>query len=106
MLSIVEKALLVKLYFKNSESAIETLKACRFMKGMSDSKGPLTSSALEKIMNKFEATCFLAPHARSGHPSSAAAISLTVEQTVQSMSAVSAQGECSARDVSRQSGVS
>ena len=32
MLSIVEKALFVKLNYKNSESAFGALRACRFMK--------------------------------------------------------------------------
>ncbi|GIY88279.1 hypothetical protein CEXT_581041 [Caerostris extrusa] len=56
MLSIVEKALLVKLYYKNSESAIAVLRAYRYIKGMRDSKGPIMSSALKKMMKKFEAT--------------------------------------------------
>ncbi|GIY79384.1 transposable element tc3 transposase [Caerostris darwini] len=106
MLSIVEKALLVKRYYKNSESAIAALRAYRYMKGMRDSKGPITSSALKKMMKKFEATGSLASLQRSGRPSTAAAVATTVEQTVQSMSAVAAHEECSAREVSRQTGMS
>ncbi|GIX78558.1 glycine receptor subunit alphaZ1 [Caerostris darwini] len=105
MLSIVEKAFLVKLYYKNSESAIAALLAYRYMKGMRDSKGPITSSALKKMMKKFEATGSLALRQRSERLSTAAAVATTVEQTVQSMSAVAAHGECSAREVSRQTGV-
>ena len=101
MLSIVEKALLVKLYYKNSESAIAALRAYRYMKGMRDSKGPITSSALSKLMQKFETTSSLASRPRSGRPSEGAAVASTVEQTVQTISAVSAHGECSARKVSR-----
>ncbi|GFY42685.1 hypothetical protein TNIN_219881 [Trichonephila inaurata madagascariensis] len=56
-MSIVEKTLLVKLYYRNLESAIATLRAYRYMKGMRDSKGSVTSSALNKMMKKFEATC-------------------------------------------------
>ncbi|GIY79814.1 transposable element tc3 transposase [Caerostris extrusa] len=70
------------------------------------SKGPITSSALKKMMKKFEATGSLVSRQRSGCPSTAAAVATTVEQTVQSMSAVAAHGECSARDVSRQTRVS
>ncbi|GIX89431.1 hypothetical protein CEXT_311731 [Caerostris extrusa] len=92
MLSIVEKALLVKLYYKNSESAIAALRAYRYMKGMRDSKGPITSSALKEMMKKFEATGSLASRQRSGRPSTAAAVATTMEQTVQSMSAVAAHG--------------
>ncbi|GIX80629.1 transposable element tc3 transposase [Caerostris extrusa] len=72
---------------------------------MRDSKGPVTSCALKKMMKKFEATGSLASRQRSGRPSTAA-VATTVEQTVQSMSAVAAHGECSAREVSRQTGVS
>ncbi|GIY43849.1 hypothetical protein CEXT_69651 [Caerostris extrusa] len=90
MLPIVEKALLVKLYYKNSESAIAALRAYRYMKGMRDSKGPITSSALKKMMKKFEAAGSLASHQRSGRSSTAAAVATTVEQTVQSLPAVAA----------------
>ncbi|GFQ67504.1 transposable element tc3 transposase [Trichonephila clavata] len=77
------------------------------MKGMRDSKGPITSSALNKMMKKLEATGSLASRQRSGRLSKAAAVATTVEQTVQSMSSVAeAHRECSARDVSRQTGVS
>ncbi|GFY80090.1 hypothetical protein TNIN_254481 [Trichonephila inaurata madagascariensis] len=50
------------------------------MKCMRDSKGPITYSAMNKMMKKFEAT--------DGRPSTAAVVAMTVEQTVQSMSAV------------------
>ena len=106
MLSIVEKALLVKLYYKNSENDISSFRESRFLKGMRDDKGSITCSELNKIMKKFEATGFLAPRPRSGCPSAAAAVATSVEQTVQSMSAVSAHGECNAREVSRQTGLS
>ncbi|GIY19826.1 hypothetical protein CDAR_244221 [Caerostris darwini] len=89
---------IVKLYYKNSESAIAALRAYRYMKGMRDSKGPITSSALKKMMKEFEATGSLASRQRSGRSSTAAAVAKTVEQTVQSMSAVAAHGECSARE--------
>ncbi|GFU66477.1 hypothetical protein TNCV_3807201 [Trichonephila clavipes] len=96
MLSIVEKALLVKLYYKNSEIAVAALRAYRYLKGMRDSKGLITYSALNK-MKKFEATCSLASPQRSGRPSTATAVATTLEWTVQSMSAVVAFGEYSAR---------
>ena len=61
MLSIIEKAILVKLYYKNSENVIAALRGYCFMKGMRDGKGPKTSSALNVIMKKFEAAGSLAP---------------------------------------------
>ncbi|GFY46966.1 hypothetical protein TNIN_77381 [Trichonephila inaurata madagascariensis] len=92
MLFTVEKALLVKLYYKNSESAFVALQAYRYMKGMRDSKGPITSSALNKIMKKSEATSSLASDQRSGSTSTAVAVATTVEKTVQSKSVVAAHG--------------
>ncbi|GFQ88992.1 transposable element tc3 transposase [Trichonephila clavata] len=56
-------------------------------------------------MRKFEATDSLASRQRSGRPSTAPAIATTVEETEQSMSAVAAHRECSAREVSKQTGV-
>ena len=44
MLSIVEETLLVKMYYKNSESAVAPLRAYRFMKGMRDGKEALNKS--------------------------------------------------------------
>ncbi|GIY89349.1 transposable element tc3 transposase [Caerostris darwini] len=73
---------------------------------MRGSKGSITSSALKKIMKKFEATGSLASRQRSGRPSTAAAVATTVEQPVQAMSVVAEHGKCSAREVSTQTGVS
>ncbi|GFY60981.1 transposable element tc3 transposase [Trichonephila inaurata madagascariensis] len=103
MLSIVEEALLVKLHYKRIRKV--SLRAYRYMKGMRDSKGPITSSVLNKMMKKFEATGSLVSRQRSGRPSTATAVATTVEHTVQSMSVVAAHRECSAQEVSRQTGV-
>ncbi|GFW40258.1 transposable element tc3 transposase [Trichonephila clavipes] len=75
------------------------------MKGMRDSKEPISSSALNKMMKKFEATGSLASR-QNGRPSTSVAVAMTVEQTVQFMSVAAAHGEYSAREVSRQTGVS
>ncbi|GFY66001.1 down syndrome cell adhesion molecule-like protein Dscam2 [Trichonephila inaurata madagascariensis] len=74
---------------------------CEHLKGMRGSKRPITPSLLNKIMKKFEAADFLTSHQRSGLPSTAAAVATTVEQTVQSMSAVAAHEECGAGEVLR-----
>ncbi|PRD33585.1 UNVERIFIED_CONTAM: hypothetical protein NCL1_17226 [Trichonephila clavipes] len=58
------------------------------------------------MMKKFEATCSLSSHQRSGGPSITAAVATIVEQTVQSILAIAAHGKCSAREISRQTGVS
>ncbi|GFY37744.1 transposable element tc3 transposase [Trichonephila inaurata madagascariensis] len=99
MLSIVEKVLLVKLYYKNSERAIVTLRAYRCMKGMRDTKGPIMSSALNK-MKKFEAIGSLVSRQTSERPLTTTAVATTVKQTGQSMSVVAASAECSAREES------
>ncbi|GIY99526.1 hypothetical protein CEXT_516981 [Caerostris extrusa] len=67
------------------------------MKGMRDSKGPITSSALKKMMKKFEATGSLASRQRSGRPSTTSCCCHDSGQTVQSMSVVAAHGgvQCS-----------
>ncbi|GFR21599.1 transposable element tc3 transposase [Trichonephila clavata] len=104
MLSIVEKALLVQLYYKNSESAIVSISLHE--KSVRDSKRLITSSALNKIMKQFEATGSLGLRQRGGRPSITAVVTTTMEQTVQSISVVFAHGECSAQEVSRQTGVS
>ncbi|GFU55922.1 transposable element tc3 transposase [Trichonephila clavipes] len=106
MVSIVEKFLLVKLYYKHSESVIAALRAYDYMKSMRDSKGLITYSALNKMMKKSKATGSFASRQRSGRPSTAAAIATTVEQSVQSMSEVAAHEESSDREVSRQKRVS
>ncbi|GFX56523.1 hypothetical protein TNCV_74691 [Trichonephila clavipes] len=55
---------------------------------MRESKESIMSSTLNKMIEKFEATCSLASRQRNGRPSSAAAVATTVEKTVQSKSAV------------------
>ena len=100
VLSVVEKALFVTLRYKNSESAIMVSRTYRFMKGMRDGKGLITSSALKKMMKKFQAVGSLALCRRSGRTSVAAAVATTMEQTTQSISVISAHGECSAQEVS------
>ncbi|CAL1279545.1 unnamed protein product [Larinioides sclopetarius] len=56
--------------FQNSESAIAALRAYRLMKDRRDGKEPITSSALNKMMKKFEDTGSLASRPRSGCPDS------------------------------------
>ncbi|GFV50558.1 transposable element tc3 transposase [Trichonephila clavipes] len=72
---------------------------------MRDSKEPMTSSALNKMMKRFATGC-LASRQKSGRPSTAIAVATTVEQTVQSKSAIAAHWESNTREVSRQTGVS
>ncbi|GFU78364.1 transposable element tc3 transposase [Trichonephila clavipes] len=75
------------------------------MKGMRDTKGLITSSALNK-MKKFEAVGSLVSRQTSGRLLTTTAVATTVKQAVQSMSVVAVNAESSAREVSRQTGVS
>ena len=69
-----------------------TLQAYRFVKGRRDGKGPITSFALNKMVKKFEVTGSLVSRLKRGHPSPTDSVATTVEQTMQSMSAISAHG--------------
>ncbi|GFT21141.1 transposable element tc3 transposase [Trichonephila clavipes] len=73
---------------------------------MRGSKRPITSSALNKMMKKFESTGSLVSRQRTGCPSTTSAAVTTMKQRVQFMMAFAARGECSTRGVSRQTGVS
>ncbi|KAF8794360.1 hypothetical protein HNY73_002349 [Argiope bruennichi] len=106
MLSLVKKDVLVKLFYKIAESSSLAFLAYRSMNGMRDGKGPMTCSALTKMMLKFEATSSLSSRPRSGRPTASATLVPTVEQNMQSMSAVSAHGVCCDREISRQTGLS
>ena len=54
MLTLPEKALLVKLYYQNGESAAAALLSYHHRKGIRNGKRPMTSSAVTKIISKFE----------------------------------------------------
>ena len=82
MLCIVEKAVLVKMYFMNSESAIATLQEYRFMKSMRDGKRSITFSAFNNMMKNFKSKGSLVSRPRSGRPSAIAAVATNVEQTI------------------------
>ncbi|GFV91233.1 DUF4817 domain-containing protein [Trichonephila clavipes] len=56
MLTLPEKALLVKLYYQNEECASSALRSYRHTKGIRRGKGPLTNAAVARMISKFEAT--------------------------------------------------
>ena len=55
MLTLSEKALLVKLYYQNGESATAALLSYRHRKSIRTCKGPGTSSVVNRMISKFEA---------------------------------------------------
>ena len=60
ILTLPEKALLMKLYCQNGESATATSRSYRRKKGIRTGEGSMTSSAVKRMISKFEATSYLA----------------------------------------------
>ncbi|GFU25075.1 uncharacterized protein TNCV_568301 [Trichonephila clavipes] len=52
MLTLPEKALLVKLYYQNGECASAALRSYRHTKGIRSGKGPLTNAAVARMISK------------------------------------------------------
>ncbi|GFW25784.1 DUF4817 domain-containing protein [Trichonephila clavipes] len=68
MLSAPDKALLVKLFYLNEESATIALRKFRVQKNVKSGKGPLTPAGLLKFVKRFEETGKLEDRARAGRP--------------------------------------
>ncbi|GFV24524.1 hypothetical protein TNCV_814081 [Trichonephila clavipes] len=66
MLSAPDKALLVKLFYMNEESATIALRKFRVQKSVKSGKGPLTPAGLLKYVKRFEETRKLEDRARAG----------------------------------------
>ncbi|GFT15656.1 hypothetical protein TNCV_4985821 [Trichonephila clavipes] len=66
MLSAPDKALLVKLFYMNEESATIALRKFRVQKNVKSGKGPLTPAGLLKLVKRFEETGKLEDRARAG----------------------------------------
>ncbi|GFW06692.1 hypothetical protein TNCV_3287931 [Trichonephila clavipes] len=69
MLSEKDKALLVKLFFTNKESAIVALRKFRLQKNVKTGKGPSTVVRLINLVQRFEETGSLEDRVISGRPS-------------------------------------
>ena len=69
MLTLPEKAFLVKLFYQNEESATASLRSYRHRKGIQTGEGPMTSSA---VISKFKTTGCLDDGPCSGQPSARA----------------------------------
>lgn len=55
-LSAKERALLVKLYYKNSDCAVTALRKYRTLRGLKKGGGPISVRAMEAMIKKFEET--------------------------------------------------
>ena len=54
--SLKDRAILVKLFYKNNDSAPVALQKFRTLKGIKKGVGPMTANGLEKMIEKFEKT--------------------------------------------------
>ncbi|GFT60859.1 DUF4817 domain-containing protein [Trichonephila clavipes] len=107
MLTLPEKALLVKLYYQNGECARESaaLRSYRHTKGIRRGKGPLTNAVVARMISKFEATGCLDDRPRSGRPSTRRNAAETVKDEIETVAGSSIHGEVSARAVARRTGI-
>ncbi|GFW55161.1 DUF4817 domain-containing protein [Trichonephila clavipes] len=68
MFSAPDKALLVKLFYMNKESATLALHKFRVQKNVKSRKGPLTPAGVLKLVKRFEETGKLEDRAQAGRP--------------------------------------
>ncbi|GFX28253.1 DUF4817 domain-containing protein [Trichonephila clavipes] len=105
MLTLPEKALLVKLCYQNGECASAALRSYRHTKGIRRGKGPLTNAAVARMISKFEAAGCLDDRPRSGRPSTRRNAAETVKDEMETLAGSSMHGEVSARAVARRTGI-
>ncbi|GFW46760.1 DUF4817 domain-containing protein [Trichonephila clavipes] len=105
MLTLPEKALLVKLYYQNGECASAALRSYLHTKGIRRGEGPLTNAAVARMISKFEATGCLDDRPRSGQPSTRRNAAETVKDEMETVKGSSMHGEVSARAVARRTGI-
>ncbi|GFT57444.1 uncharacterized protein TNCV_4515411 [Trichonephila clavipes] len=105
MLTLPEKALLVKLYYQNGECASAALRSYRHTKGIRRGKGPLKNAAVARMISKFEATGCLDDRPGSGRPSTRRNAAETVKDEMETVAGSSMHVEVSARAVARRTGI-
>jgi hypothetical protein len=105
MLSLQDKALLIKLYYTNSESATVALRRFRSMKHIKCGRGPLSPFGLRRVVKCFEETGRLAAGPRSGRPSTSTTVASTIQEHIDDVAESSPYGTASARAVSRITGI-
>ncbi|GFT22313.1 DUF4817 domain-containing protein [Trichonephila clavipes] len=105
MLRAPHKALLVKLFYMNEESATIALRKFRVQKNVKSGKGPLTPAGLLKLVKRFEETGKLEDQARAGRPclKEKRAPCIAVEMEV--IASEAASGTSSAREAARRLGL-
>ncbi|GFW63919.1 DUF4817 domain-containing protein [Trichonephila clavipes] len=105
MLSAPDKALLVKLFYMNEESATIALRKFRVQKNVKSGKGPLTPAGLLKLVKRFEETGKLEDRARAGRPCLKEALAPCIAVEMEAIASEAASGTSSAREAARRLGL-
>ncbi|UYV68203.1 hypothetical protein LAZ67_5003376, partial [Cordylochernes scorpioides] len=100
------RSIIPRLTHTIQESSTEALRAFRNFKGIRRGKGPMSCYSLRRMIKIFEKTGSLEAKPRSGRPSTRKSVAVTVSQNVEAIETLSTYGEVSARQVSRQTGIS
>ncbi|GFU90619.1 DUF4817 domain-containing protein [Trichonephila clavipes] len=98
MLSAPDKALLVKLFYMNEESATIALHKFRVQKNVKSRKGP---AGLLKLVKRFEETGKLEDRARAGRPCLKEARAPCITVKMEEIASEAASGTNSAREAAR-----
>ncbi|GFW07980.1 DUF4817 domain-containing protein [Trichonephila clavipes] len=101
MLSAPDKALLVKLFYMNEESATIALRKFRIQKNVKCGKGPLTSAGLLKL----DETGKLKDRARAGRLCLKEARAACIAVEMEAIVSEAASGTSSAREAARRLGL-
>ena len=99
------KALLMKLFYKNKESATVALSKFRLQKNVKTGQGPLTVAGFTKLVQQFEETGSLKNRVRCGRPSLRQTRSAIAAAEMETLASESAAGTSSAREASRRLGL-
>ncbi|GFT56731.1 DUF4817 domain-containing protein [Nephila pilipes] len=98
MLSAKDKALLMKMFYMNEESATVALHKFRLQKNVKTGKGPLIVTGITKLVQRFEETESLQDRVRSGRPSLRQTRSARVAAKMETLASESSAGTSSARE--------
>ncbi|GFT28300.1 DUF4817 domain-containing protein [Trichonephila clavipes] len=105
MLSAPDKALLVKLFYMNEESATIALRKFRVQKNVKSGKGPITLAGLLKLVKRFEGTGKLEDRAQAGRPCLKEARAPYIAVEMEAIASEAASGISSAREAARRLGL-
>ncbi|GFU77312.1 DUF4817 domain-containing protein [Trichonephila clavipes] len=105
MLSVLDKAFLVKLFYMNQESSTIALRKFRVQKNVKSGKGPLTPAGLLKLVKRFEETGKFEDRARAGRPCLKEARAPCIAVEMEAIASEAASGTSSAREASRRLGL-